>query len=343
MVNISRQPSADDLKKKLDAHPITPRNRDKNRGTRKDLLILESNAKTSEYARNVGKAADRREFQVSQRFENIPTGLQSNTLQRYNETVNQTGKKSGYLDATLQLFVTDNIKSIARKLERTDVSRTHAVNMSYGMSETSMANTLFTLYSSGSGEMPHNEQQLLEENGKFSLRKAEAYVDTWLANNKHQLDEALQEYTQAVKHLKAKEVPVVVSAGNEGELAKAAKQTGVHLPTEKDEELNLLGIKDAIVVGAGFKDGELTDYSSEGSTVDFVVQANSLEEGTSFAAPHVAGKLAELMEQGLSAGDAESQLKQAGTPQKDMYGNNYRFLPPEVMNNRSTLMRNERA
>jgi hypothetical protein len=98
------------------------------------------------------------------------------------------------------------------------------------------------------------------------------------------------------------------------------------------ESFNLLGVEDAVVVGAADASGQTAAYSGQSELVDFTAVPNSTVPGTSFSAPHLAGALASLMDKGMSQQDALRHLNQQGTSMQDAEGHFHKFISNDVIN-----------
>jgi hypothetical protein len=143
------------------------------------------------------------------------------------------------------------------------------------------------------------------------------------AMNKHwgSIKAKLNEYEKAVEQFNAAGGVCVIAAGNSGQ---AQQQAGL------DAGKNLLALDNGKTVNVGATDdnGQIAQYSSASNSMAMVANGKApvatqnsqtgqfeQQEGTSFAAPKVAGKIARLMQtERINGQEAVKRLKASATP-----------------------------
>jgi hypothetical protein len=314
----------------------------KDRSSKNKIVILEpSGLRSSPHAKSAGEAADRKAYRADQEFRDLNINSVSNNSSNSSKSVFEKGHAP--ITSSLDSLTKDLMKSVTNNLRTIEKGDANVVNLSIGSSEIKLLEVLINQYDTNKAAFSKEDLKKIEKNGKLDFNAVEKYVDDYMKKAQPEIEKNKKVYEAEVSRLKELGIPVVVAGGNQGDTHALGDLPKSGFKFEKDESENILATKDAVVVGASGKDGTPKVYSSVSPLIDFSVETNSKSEGTSFAAPHFAGKLAELMEAGLTADEAIEQLKKAGIDKKDRLGNAYKFIPSEVMDTSHNLYNQQGA
>ncbi|MFN8614248.1 MAG: S8 family serine peptidase [Vulcanimicrobiota bacterium] len=259
--------------------------------------------------------------------------------------VNAAQTRQGLQDIA-RLQAADLLNDVSGDLDKLRQRGLHdsAVNVSYGTTPLAMADQMLGIVrSSGNPNSPNHQfgqnvlnaynidpARLGSPDAKVSGPEIKRLHDSLLeatrsGMNTPEVKQAQQRYDRAVHNLQANHNSVVVSAGNQQEIAGqwTREASGHATQLRPDDNHNLLANAEVTTVGAtrwtkgpGGLSERVAEYSNQDPTVDVYAsgsvatsfdQNQKTTQGTSFSSPRVAGALAAL--HGNHPGASAAQMR----------------------------------